>query len=53
MFFDIAQFYHASLVNAYQNNIGKLDEQYLEVKNKRKYFSKRFYNNNIKLVRNY
>jgi len=53
VFFDIAQFYHASLVNAYQNNIGKLDDQYLDVKNKRKYFSKRFYNNNKNLVRNY
>ena len=32
VFFDIAQFYHASLVNAYQNNIKKLDSEYLQMK---------------------
>jgi len=53
VFFDIAQFYHASLVNAYQNNIGKLDSQYLQMKEKRKSFSQRFYRSNRTLIRNY
>ena len=51
VFFDIAQFYHASLVNAYQKNIRKLDQQYLEMKEKRKSFSQRFYRSNRKLIR--
>jgi len=53
VFFDIAQFYHASLVDAYQNNIKPLPEAYLEMKNKRSEFSPRFYNRNKTLIRNY
>jgi hypothetical protein len=39
IFFDIAQYYHESLVNAYQNNIGKLPNDYLEMKKKRSVFT--------------
>ena len=53
IFFDIAQFYHASLVNAYQNNIGKLPETYLEMKEKRKSFSKTYYDDHRNEVRKY
>jgi len=53
VFFDIAQFYHASLVDAYQNNIKSLPATYLEMKNKRSEFSLRFYNRNKTLIRNY
>jgi len=52
-FYDIAQFYHASLAGAYQKNIGALPELYLEMKNKRAEFSKWFYNHNKKKIRNY
>ncbi|QLH08813.1 DNA polymerase [Candidatus Nitrosotenuis sp. DW1] len=53
IFYDIAQFYHASLTDAYQNNIGKLDPEYLSMKEKRKQFSKWFYHNNRNKVREY
>ncbi|MBM3911012.1 MAG: DNA polymerase, partial [Thaumarchaeota archaeon] len=53
VFFDIAQYYHDSLVNAYQNNIGKLDPKYLEIKQKRDSFSKWFFRDNKKLVIDY
>lgn len=53
VFFDIAQFYHASLVGAYQSNIGKLSDEYMQMKNKRKEFSKWFYRDNKNAVRNY
>jgi len=53
LFFDIAQFYQSSLVSAYQNNLGELPQEYLELKNKRAEFSKWFYNHNKKKVRNY
>lgn len=53
VFFDIAQYYHASLVDAYQSNIGKLSESYLSMKEKRKEFSKSFYEHNKNKVRNY
>ena len=53
VFFDIAQYYHASLVNAYQSNIGKLDSKYLETKQKRISFSKWFFRDNKKLVIEY
>lgn len=53
-YYDIAQFYDKkSLSITYQQNIGKLDEQYLEFKNKRKEFTPRFYNHNKKKIRNY
>ena len=53
IFYDIAQFYHSGLVDAYQNNIGKLSEEYLEIKNKRSEFSPTYYRRNKKDVRNY
>lgn len=53
VFFDIAQFYNSSLKDAYQNNIGKLDRKYLEIKEKRSYFTKSFYEHNKRKVRNY
>jgi hypothetical protein len=53
VFFDIAQFYHASLVDAYQSNIGKLSESYLAMKNQRKEFSPRFYRRNTNQIRQY
>jgi len=53
VFFDIAQFYNSSLKDAYQNNVGELDKEYLEIKEKRSYFSKWFYKNNRNKVRNY
>ena len=53
IFFDIAQYYHASLVNAYQQNIGTLDDNYLKIKQKRSGFSRDYYLRNKKKVRNY
>lgn len=53
VFFDIAQFYHSSLKDAYQKNIGELQKEYLEIKQKRNGFSKSFYEHNKKLIRNY
>lgn len=53
-FFDIAQYYNrSSLVNAYQENIGALDKEYLEFKNLRKQFSPRFYRDHTSQVRDY
>ena len=53
VFYDIAQFYHTSLSNAYQQNIAKLSENYLSMKEKRSEFSPRYYNRNKTKVRNY
>lgn len=53
VFYDIAQFYHKSLTDAYQQNIGKLDQNYLQIKTKRAQFSKSFYLHNRKKIRNY
>ena len=53
VFFDIAQFYKESLLSAYENNIGKIDDNYKEFKKKRSQFSKSFYRHNINKVRNY
>jgi len=52
-FYDIAQFYHTSLSDAYEKNIGELSKEYLEIKSKRAEFSKWFYNHNKKKIRNY
>jgi len=52
-FFDIAQFYKESLANAYQHNIGKLSDVYLEMKSKRSTFSDYFYKRNMKQIREY
>ncbi|MCH7560149.1 MAG: DNA polymerase, partial [Thaumarchaeota archaeon] len=53
VFFDIAQYYQSSLVNAYQSNIAQLDESYLLMKSKRESFSKEYYRINRKQVREY
>jgi len=53
VFFDIAQFYHASLVNAYTQNIGDLPEDYLLMKKERSEFSSRYYSRNKTKIRNY
>jgi hypothetical protein len=53
VFFDISQYYHSSLTDAYQNNIGKLSNDYLQMKTKRSEFSPYFYKRNKTLVRNY
>jgi hypothetical protein len=54
LFFDIAQFYdRKSLLVAYQNNIGKLSDEYLSMKNKRAEFSIWYYNHNKKKIRSY
>ena len=53
IFYDIAQFYHSGLVDAYKNNIGKLSEEYLEIKTKRSSFSPTYYRRNTNAVRQY
>ena len=53
VFFDIAQYYHSSLANAYQQNIGSLDDDYLELKNKRSVISLSYYNSHRNEIRNY
>ena len=53
IFYDIAQFYHSGLVDAYQNNIGELPKQYLEIKTKRNEFSPTYYRRNTNAVRQY
>jgi hypothetical protein len=52
IFFDIAQYYHASLANAYQQNIGTLDDDYLKIKKKRS-FTKSYYKHYPNKLRNY
>lgn len=41
IFFDIAQYYHESLSNAYEHNIGKLPEWYTDVKKQRSHFTRK------------
>jgi hypothetical protein len=53
VFYDIMQFYYKSLATAYEENIGKLPKDYLEMKNKRKEFSPSFYEHNKKKIRKY
>ncbi len=54
VFYDITQFYvFKPLQKAYQENIGKLPQNYLKMKSKRKEFSPRFYRMNRKQVRQY
>ena len=53
VFFDIAQFYHTSLVSAYQQNIGSLPNDYFLMKKERAQFSPRYYNRNKTKVRKY
>ncbi|GKS67413.1 hypothetical protein YTPLAS73_09600 [Nitrosarchaeum sp.] len=53
-FFDISQFYfQKKLSEAYQKNIGKLPQEYLEMKNLRKDFTIPYYKRHKKLIRNY
>lgn len=53
-FYDISQFYpERKLSKAYQKNIGKLDQDYLDMKEKRSSFSSNYYKNNRKEIRNY
>jgi hypothetical protein len=53
IFFDVAQFFHDSLDGAYQTHIGKLDERYLAMKDKRDQFSPTYYRRNTNAVRQY
>ena len=53
-FYDIAQFFMPNnLVTAYEKNIQKVSQEYLDFKNKRKEFSPKFYRRNTTAVRNY
>jgi len=53
VFFDIAQYYHESLDQAYLHNIGKLPEWYVDIKSKRKSFTRYFYKHNARKIRKY
>ena len=54
VFYDITQFYDFKpLQKAYQENIGKLPQNYLKMKSKRKEFSPLYYKKNRKDVRQY
>jgi hypothetical protein len=53
-FFDIQQFYfEKGLTEAYQKNIGLLDKEYLNMKQKRKSFTKSYYQRNKKKIQDY
>jgi len=56
-FYDISQFYPdketRTLAGAYEKCIGKLDQEYLDMKSKRSSFSKEYYRKNRKEIRNY
>jgi hypothetical protein len=56
-FYDISQFYPdketRKLAEAYEKCIGKLDQEYLDMKPKRSNFSKEYYRKNRKEIRNY
>lgn len=54
VFYDIAQFYNGkTLATAYRENIGKLDDDFLEIKGKRDSFPPSYYNHNKNKVKNY
>ncbi len=53
VFFDIAQYYHQSLLKAYQNNIGELPKSYLDMKNQRTHFTRKYCEKYSKKVREY
>lgn len=53
VFFDIAQYYHESLDQAYLHNIGKLPDWYADIKSKRKKFTRYFYKHNARKIRRY
>lgn len=54
VFYDIAQYFHAKLPDAYEINTGKiLPDNYKKLKQKRNGFSPRFYSHNKNKVRDY
>lgn len=53
VFFDIAQYYHESLYNAYLHNIGKLPEWYTNAKNNRSHYTRYYYKRYPYKVRKY
>lgn len=53
VFFDIAQYYHESLYNAYLHNIGELPKWYTESKNNRSHFTRKYCKKYHKQVRKY
>lgn len=53
VFFDIAQYYHESLYNAYLHNIGDLPDWYLEIKKKRSHFTRKYSEKYSKQIRKY
>jgi hypothetical protein len=53
VFFDIAQYYHESLVDAYLHNIGNLPEWYIEMKKKRSHFTRKHCVKYHNQIRNY
>ena len=53
VFFDIAQYYHESLYNAYLHNIGKLSDWYVEIKKKRSHFTRKYSEKYPSKIRNY
>ncbi|MEX2193154.1 MAG: DNA polymerase [Nitrosarchaeum sp.] len=53
VFFDIAQYYHESLSNAYLHNIGKLPDWYLDTKKNRSHFTRKYSEKYPKQIRNY
>ncbi len=53
IFYDVAQFFNSTLQQAFQSNIGKLDQSYLVMKEKRSELSPTFYRRNTTIVRKY
>ena len=53
VFFDIAQYYHESLYDAYLHNIGKLPDWYVEMKKKRSHFTRKYCKKSPIKVRDY
>ena len=52
-FYDIAQFYKSTLLDAYTSNIGSVPESYKKMKDERKIFSTSYYLHNRRKVRRY
>ena len=53
VFFDIAQYYHQSLVSAYESNIGKLPDWYITTKKQRSHYTRKYYQKYPRKVRTY
>ena len=53
VFFDIAQYYHESLFNAYLHNIGKLPDWYVDAKSNRQHYTRFYYKRFPYKVRKY